>query len=71
MNLPFIAVPGSVKYKLIFKSLIQQGFCRGLLYLTRQRTAIIWASTSLSPQIPSVERSRNATIQVFSLVEIS
>jgi len=36
-----IAVPGSVKYRLIFESLIQQGFCRGLLYLTRQRTAIL------------------------------
>jgi len=37
-----IAVPGSVKYRLIFESLIQQGFCRGLLYLTRQRTAIVF-----------------------------
>jgi len=40
MSSPPIAVPDSMRYRLIFESLIQQGFCRCLLYLIWGRTAV-------------------------------
>jgi hypothetical protein len=36
-----IAVPGSMKYKLVFESLTRKWFGNGSMYLTRQGTAII------------------------------
>ncbi|PSN77475.1 hypothetical protein C8B47_21850 [filamentous cyanobacterium CCP4] len=39
----FIVVPGLVKYRLIFESLVKQVLCLGLLYFFRQRTVIYLA----------------------------